>query len=555
MKLHFTIGWTLALCFVMGCGGGKPEGTRAAGTANAGSGECSSRCGASGASGASTSGGTSAGAGAGAAGTTPHAGGNDGVGTAAGASATGDTNGPYGPKYFLFGDNPGYYGSGIDRRESAQLSVAAGANSLRTTLPEYYLEQWGDDIEADDYASYTPLGLGHHVCFLIGPSHDHSNAPASAADSDLAHYSPKNLYEPIFLASGDVNPDNYWAAYVARVAKIYGQYLDIYEVWNEPDQVGGNWQATEAWDTDAPKPADLIWWNDSIFSYIRMLRITYEVVHHFDSDASVTVGGIGYGSFLSALLRYTDEPNAGAVTADYPDTAAKYLDVVSYHYYPIFGGGSSDTGVDGLLAARDDYRTRLGAAQAGTRQFVVTESGAPRYAVGGNVGGADYSANYLIKAMTLGHYEGLIGIDWFAQGDGAAEGASTDSFAYMGLYFDYSAATQVSDAKLSPQGRAYAWLATWLPGSAADPSALAALGLPDTLRGAAFSTDSGHLYVLWARATSDESDTATFSFPTSASATIHTFDLVHGAETAQVDPDAGAISLSLGSTPMAIEIP
>jgi hypothetical protein len=462
----------------------------------------------------------------------------------------------YGPKYFRFGDNPGFYGSGIDRRESAQLSVAAGASSLRTTLPEYYLQKWGDAIEVDDYAAYQPLGLGHHVCFLIGPSHEHSNAPADAQDYELAHYSPKNLYEPIFAADGSVNPNNYWAAYVERVAKNYGQYLDIYEVWNEPDQVGGNWQATEAWDDTPPNAKDLIWWNDSIFSYIRMLRITHEVVHEFDPDASVTVGGIGYGSFLSALLRYTDEPKAGAVSADYPETAAKYLDILSFHYYPVFGGGSSDTGLEGLLSARDDYRARLSAAGAGQRQFVVTETGAPRYAVGGNVGGADYAASYLVKVMTVGHYEGLIGIDWFAQGDGAAIGASTDSFAYMGLYFDYSKATQVSDAKLSPQGQAYAWLKGWLANTEADASALAKLKLPDAVRGAAFRSEGGrHLYVLWAHTSTDESATAKFSLPASGTASVHTFSVEKGENLAMVEPNAGALALSLSGMPTAIEIP
>jgi len=462
----------------------------------------------------------------------------------------------YGPKYFRFGDNPGFYGSGIDRRESSQMSVAAGASSLRTTLPEYYLQKWGDAIEVDDYASYLPLGLGHHVCFLIGPSHEHSNAPSDAQDYELAHYSPKNLYEPIFNADGGVNPNNYWAAYVERVAKNYGQYLDMYEVWNEPDQVGGNWQVTEAWDKTPPNAKDLIWWNDSIFSYIRMLRITHEVVHEFDPDAAVTVGGIGYGTFLSALLRYTDEPKAGAVTAEYPNTAAKYLDILSFHYYPVFGGGTSDVGAEGLLAARDDYRDRLQAAGAGERQFVVTETGAPRYAVGGNVGGADYAANYLVKVMTLGHYEGLVGIDWFAQGDGAAIGASTDSFAYMGLYFDYSKAMQVSDAKLSPQGRAYAWLKGWLPNTAGDRSALAKLELPAAVRGAAFVTDSGrHLYVLWAHTATDEAATATFSLPSAGTARLRTFSLENGESLATVEPSAGKIALSLTGMPTAIEVP
>jgi len=462
----------------------------------------------------------------------------------------------YGPKYFRFGDNPGFYGSGIDRRESSQMSVAAGASSLRTTLPEYYLQKWGDAIEVDDYASYLPLGLGHHVCFLIGPSHEHSNAPSDAQDYELAHYSPKNLYEPIFNADGGVNPNNYWAAYVERVAKNYGQYLDMYEVWNEPDQVGGNWQVTEAWDKTPPNAKDLIWWNDSIFSYIRMLRITHEVVHEFDPDAAVTVGGIGYGTFLSALLRYTDEPKAGAVTAEYPNAAAKYLDILSFHYYPVFGGGTSDVGAEGLLAARDDYRDRLQAAGAGERQFVVTETGAPRYAVGGNVGGADYAANYLVKVMTLGHYEGLVGIDWFAQGDGAAIGASTDSFAYMGLYFDYSKAMQVSDAKLSPQGRAYAWLKGWLPNTAGDRSALAKLELPAAVRGAAFVTDSGrHLYVLWAHTATDEAATATFSLPSAGTARLRTFSLENGESLAMVEPSAGKIALSLTGMPTAIEVP
>jgi len=287
-----------------------------------------------------------------------------------------------------------------------------------------------------------------------------------------------------------------------------------------------------------------------------MLRITHEVVHKFDGDASVTVGGIGYGSFLSALLRYTDEPKAGAVTADYPASAAKYLDILSYHYYPVFGGGSSDAGAFGLLAARDEYRTRLQAAGAGERQFLVTETGAPRYAVGGNVGGADYSASYLVKVMTLAHYEGFVGVDWFAQGDGAAIGASSDSFDYMGLYFDYSKATQVSDVELSPQGQAYAWLKGWLPDTAPDPAALAKLKLPDAVRGAAFLTEGEHhLYVLWAHTTTNESATATYSLPASSTAAVHTFSLDQGESVAMTEPSAGSIPLSLTSMPTAIELP
>lgn len=461
----------------------------------------------------------------------------------------------FGPTYFRFGVNGGYYGPGIDRRESAQMSLAIGASSLRTTLPEYYLEKWGDEIETGDYAFYETLGLGHHACFLIGPTAAHSNAPAGVEDWELAHYSPKNLYEPIFLADDSVNPDNYWAAYVERVAKTYGKYLDIYEVWNEPDQVGGNWQATEAWNEQPPKPSDLVWWNDTIFAYIRLLRITHEVVHRFDDSAAVTTGGIGYGNYLSALLRYTDEPDAGKVTADFPERGGAYIDVVSYHYYPVFGGGSSDRGVDGLLEARDDYAKRLADAAEAERRFVVTENGAPRYPLGDYPGGEDYSANYLVKSMTLGHYAGLLGIDWFAQGDGAAPGASTDAFAYMGLYFDYSQAMAVSDTRQTPQGKAYAWLSKWLPGTAADAQALETLALPSSVRGAAFVHGDGHLFVLWAKTEDDESATATYELTTAAPVTVHRFDLKDGERREERAPEAGKVTLELGGMPIAVEVP
>ena len=527
-SVRISFGWGLALVapLVVACGsssnGGDPRG--GGGTSDAGGG------------GSSQSGG----------GRSNATGGNEDRG--AGSPS-------FDPTYFRFGVNGGYYGPGIDRRESAQMSLAIGASSLRTTLPEYYLQKWGDEIETGDYAFYETLGLGHHACFLIGPTAEHSSAPAGVAEWELAHYSPKNLYEPIFLDDGRVNPENYWAAYVELVAKNYGQFLDLYEVWNEPDQVGGNWQATQSWDKDPPKPSDLVWWNDSVFAYVRMLRITHEVVHRFDDDAAVTTGGIGYGNFLSALLRYTDEPKAGEVTADFPQRGGAYIDVVSYHYYPVFGGGSSDRGVDGLLEARDDYAERLEAAGEAERRFVVTENGAPRYALGDYPGGEEYSASYLVKSMTAGHYAGLIGIDWFAQGDGAAAGASTDSFDYMGLYFDYSQAMAVSETEASPQGRAYAWLSRWLPGSAPDAQALAALALPSDVRGAAFAQDGRRLLVLWAKTEDDETATATYELATSGAVTVHSFDVEGGEHTEELQPVAGKVSLSLRGMPIAIQAP
>ncbi|MBN8609576.1 MAG: hypothetical protein J0L92_03275 [Deltaproteobacteria bacterium] len=461
-----------------------------------------------------------------------------------------------GPFAFRRGVNPGYYGPGIDRRESAQLSVGAGASSIRGTLPERYLARWGDEIEVGDYAYYAEQGLDDHAVFLIGPSAEHSSAPAGTPDWELDHYAPRNLYEPIFLPDGRVNPENHWASYVDRVARTYGDHIAIYEVWNEPDQVLGNWMVTTEWDTRAPTASELVWWNDTIYAYVRALRITHEVVHRADPDAQVTVGGVGYPNFLRAVLRYTDEPTSGAVDADHPYTGGHYLDVLSFHYYPVFGGGSSDRGVEGLLEQRDAMRETLTEVGLGDLGFVVTETGAPRVAVGTTPGSPLYAASYLVKAMVLGHHEGWVGIDWFAQGEGDAAAQATDSFQSMGLYESYAMAMSPSEVRRTAQGDAYAWLATWMNDTAADPALTAGMELPTDARGVAFRrSDGSRVYVVWAHTGGDESATASWSIASDASALVRTFAVGAGRSERAVAPESGRIAITLGSMPTVIELP
>ena len=53
-----------------------------------------------------------------------------------------------------------------------------------------------------------------------------------------------------------------------------------------------------------------------LFEYIRLLRVTRAAARLADPGARIAVGGLGYPSFLSALLRYTDNPDDGSVSAD-----------------------------------------------------------------------------------------------------------------------------------------------------------------------------------------------------------------------------------------------
>jgi hypothetical protein len=497
--------------------------------------------------------------GAGSSSTSGTAGGGTGaIGTGAGSTTTGGGGAGSGGSAtagqgFSYGLNLGYYNSGLNDLSESQLGQAAGANSHRHKLTEVFLDQWGDTIHVPELTAMIADGEQDIVCNIIGPSAAHSTAPSGA---DTEEYSPLNLQETIFTAMGDVNPDNYWAAFVQTVVTTYSPYIHTWEVWNEPDQVGGNWQATETWNTTPPKPSDLLWWNDTIYAYVRLLRITYEVVHKLDPQGKVTLGGIGYPSFLNAILRYTDEPTAGMVDADHPQKGGAYFDVVSYHYYPVFSPGSSDVGATGLVTLHDQLQAELTQAGVTGKSFIITESGAPRYAVGGDPGGVDYAHNYLLKAMALAHGAGIGRIDWFILGDGQDPGASTSPFDYMGLYGNLTNVMSAANAVITPTGTAYATLGHLLAGSLSDPTTTAALSLPTGTAGVALRTaDQKHAYVVWAVNASTETGTGTVSLPAAGPASIYAWDYSQTKTVATATPASGMVQVSVTSAPVIVIAP
>ena len=472
-----------------------------------------------------------------------------------GGSAGGGGGGTTAGTAFSYGLNLGYYNSQLNDTESSQLGLAAGANSHRHKLSEPFLDTWGDDIHVAELTAMTQAGEQDLVCFIVGATAAHSNAPAGAADYERDHYSQKNLWEPVFTASGDVNPNNYWAAFVERLVKTYSPFIHTWEVWNEPDQVGGNWQVTQAWDTDPPKPSDLVWWNDTIFAYIRMLRVTHEVVHKLDPKGRVALGGLGYPSFLGAILRYTDEPTMGKVDADHPEKGGAYFDVVSYHYYPVFGPGNSDVGAKGIIDLHDQLQAELDKAGVTGKRYIVTESGAPHQAFGTTPGGADYARNYLMKSMALAQHAGVERIDWFILGDDEPVGASTNPFNYMGLYFDLSAVGDPKDAKITETGVAYATMGHLLAGSLSDKVGTAALALPSGTRGVALrTTGNKHAYVVWAEAT-DEKATGTVSLPAAGEALVYRWDHSQTKAMDTLSPAAGKVEVSVTSSPVIVIAP
>ncbi|MBI5534503.1 MAG: hypothetical protein HY898_17390 [Deltaproteobacteria bacterium] len=548
MAATFLLRAASASCLVLGailssCSGDDgASGTPAAGGGAAGT------SGGGGASGNAGGGGASGNAGAGgAAGTggSSGAGGSAGSSGSAGSGGAGALGGP-----FRHGVNFGYV-PGLDDAQMATLGRRAGANSARISLPEQHLDKWGWDIETADMASYLATGLHDNVVFLTAPTAAHSSAPSGTPDWELAYYLPKNLYQPIFLSDSSVNPDNYWAVYVEKTVQVYKTWIKVWSVWNEPDWVS-DWQVTQTWDKSPPTAAQLPRFNGSIFDYVRMLRITTEVAKKVDPEARVAVGGLGYPTFLSAVVRYTDNPQDGSVTADYPKTGAQYFDVVDMHYYPIFSPGNSDTGAAGLIGLKKEFQAVLDAAGASGKPFVVTESGAPHLANSGP-GGPEYARGYLLKAMTLAQAEGILGVDWFALGDG--QDPASGPFAAMGLYSNLHGLPDLNAAKQTEAGVAYATLGKLLDDARYDAAGTAALGLGSDAAGGAFRVSdapgASRAWVLWAKVTGPiENAAAAAQIPTDKGVDQYEWNWSADATATQSLPSAaGKVAVQLTGTP------
>jgi hypothetical protein len=476
-----------------------------------------------------------------------------GNGGGLGQGGSGQPPGPYDNTKtpFRFGLNLGHPNASWGDDLHARLGARAGATSLRPKLPEYHLDQWGYEIEVGDMQSYAADGLSHFVAFVIGATREHSTMPASAEDWKRDYYIPKNLHEPIWLENGAVNPDNYFAASLFKTMSTYGQWVDTWEIWNEPDWVP-SWETAQGWWDNPPTADELVRFGGSIFDYVRMLRIATEVRDQAAPGTRVGLGGIGYPSFLDAVLRYTDEPNAGAVDADHPRTGADYFDAVVFHYYPHFTPGASDVGAQGLISAKSDLEEVLTAhdVDPASRGFIVTESGAAHLDVADTPSGAEYARNYLTKVMPLAHRAGIEAIHWFILSDAAEP---TDPFGSMGLYSDVSTLTSIEDAELTTTGVALRTLSSHLANAVISESARLRAGHGDDAEAVGYALPDGRAaWVLWAIAADSESASAEVTLDVDQPVETFAWDASQSNESEQLTPDAGEVAIAVTGSPIIV---
>jgi len=426
-----------------------------------------------------------------------------------------------------------------------------GANSIRLALPDKFVEQQGFDIRLEVFNKYNQLGLKDHTVFLNGPSDAHR---------DFTEYCPgkpsqifKNLHLPIWDGGANGTPyndNNYYARYVYEVVSRYGKWVKYWEVWNEPDFTTTSNNTTDpgtpgSWWTEDPSPCDLggaFGIQAPISHYVRMLRITYEIVKTLTPDSYVALGGIGYPSFLDAILRNTDNPHNGDVSGDYPLKGGAYFDVVSWHYYPHVDEAFkewnndrqdfdyyrySDAAYDEFIERKKVFDGVLNARgyngnQHPRKLHINTETNLPRKEIlsANSAGGNQLQANYTLKAMFAAQAVGLDHLHMYHIGEKRDIGnvwTEQHQFDMMGLYENLLTQNK-NTAKHTPQGIALKTMSDALKDYWYDAGKTAQLQLPNNVRGGAFTNANQETtYMLWAKTFRDRSEeaSATYTFPNS----------------------------------------
>ena len=438
---------------------------------------------------------------------------------------------------FLLGTNPGFY-NGWDDEGLADIVVGnpdfnlrgAGVRTQRVPLPDEFLEQWGVEVRVDEMEYYESVGLKEHVVFMEGPSDDHRDLVMHCADAPSALFG--NMYEPIWI-NGEVNTENFYAKYVYDIVTHYGPFIKTYEVFNEPDfDYSGNgfkdFGEPGNWYENIPAPCD-IKIRAPIYQYIRMLRITYEIVKTYDPESFVAVGGLGFPSFLDLILRHSDNPDQGNISTDYPLLGGAYFDMMSFHNYPHFGLRDfnsdindfeyfrhSDEAVKEVVLHKLEFQDVL--ADYGydgntypAKEYIITETNVPRVEFDEFIGSDAAQTNYLMKMQLACLENGIRQMHVFKTAESRPESNMSSPLHAMGFFKDLDDTPPYMQEE-NEAALGSAMMTSQLEGWQIEETLTTDLNLPDDIDGAVL--ENGKI-VLWAKTSIDRSEeaSANYSFP------------------------------------------
>ena len=437
---------------------------------------------------------------------------------------------------FRYGTNFGVYPGWIDL-QTADVVVGNGTlpgigiDAIRGSLPHHFLEQWNYEIRKDWYAHYQSLGANNHLTFVGYP------AEAQRDQEEYCDGEPSelfaNMYEPIWDDNNGtaINENNPYATYIFRTVSIYKDHIKFWEIMNEPDFTA-NWPVAFGapgqpgnWWENVPQPCDMAI-KAPFFHYVRMMRISWEVIKTVDPEAYVLTGGIGNEAFLDALCRYTDNPDGGQVTADFPHTGGAYFDVLSFHYYPHFDNTlrtfngldwdfhrHSDLAAQGVIEKKASFQSVLDkygfdGNQYPEKLWQISEMNVPRLTFndlffGSNMG----QVNFTIKSLVKAQQDDLEQVYFYNVSDNQTENQIGFEFNAMGqLKFlgDYT----YPNYGVNDQAIALKTTFDFLNHKIYNEELSQELNLPIEIDGAVFTENQDTVAVLWAKTNQDQSEAA-----------------------------------------------
>ena len=474
--------------------------------------------------------------------------------------------------YFLYGSNMGWLNDNWRDEDVADILignpgrgwVGVGVNSLRPALPEYFVEQWGYENKVNTFKYYFDQNAKLNVVFIgDSPSEQHREKRQYATGVQSQSY--ENLYEPIWIegqGGRTVNRNNHYAWYVYNLVTRYKNYVKFWEIKNEPDLTGSNSGWDGNWLTRDPYPAELVNFGAPIQSYIRMLRISYEVIKSVDPQAYVCVGGIGYESFLDAILRNTDNPDSGKVTERYPYKGGAWFDCLSFHIYPMYSLRSwennrhSDAAVAAVENQTKTYVDLLKNYGYGNvypaKEMIITETNIPGKEIGDFIGSDQAQRNYLMKAAVIGQKNQIRGIYPFCVWDARERDQAGWEYDFMGFYKPLPNSPGSGTLRVNESGTGWRTTSRLLGNRKYDEDETLRLNLPAQVDGGAFYSSSAndYVYALWAKTTTDRSESASASYSFPASMGVTGMDAFNWEET-QTSISGNTVSLT--ATPLFIK--
>jgi hypothetical protein len=252
------------------------------------------------------------------------------------------------------------------------------------------------------------------------------------------------------------------------------------------------------------------------------------VIKSVDPDAFICVGGIGYNSFLDAILRNTDNPDGGKVTDKYPYKGGAWFDCLSFHSYPMYylrswlNNRHSDAAVEAFISHYKDLEKVLIKYEYGgkypAKEVIVTETNVPSKHTGELIGSPEAQRNYLVKAAVVAQKNKISGIYVYGPWDNVEQSANGWEYDYMGFYKPLPNAPGGA-LRINESGVAWRTVSGMLKERKYNQTETLKLSLPAGIEGAAFHSTktNDYVYVLWAKTSGDMNETAsaTFTFPAS----------------------------------------